>query len=58
MEDGRFYILLGEGTVGWRLTRGYAADMVHAITLAVIDGEATGKVYNVGEPEALKQQNG
>jgi nucleoside-diphosphate-sugar epimerase len=53
MDDGRPYILLGEGLARWCWTRGYAADMAHAITLAVIDEEAAGQVYNVGEPEAL-----
>jgi nucleoside-diphosphate-sugar epimerase len=53
MDDGRLYILLGEGLARWRWTRGYAADMAHAITLAVIDEGVSGRVYNVGEPEAL-----
>jgi nucleoside-diphosphate-sugar epimerase len=53
MEAGTREIRLKQSEARWRWTRGYAADMAHAITLAVIDAGAIGKVYNVGEPEAL-----
>jgi nucleoside-diphosphate-sugar epimerase len=53
MGAGKREIRLTQSKASWRWTRGYAADMVHAITLAVIDEGAAGKVYNVGEPEAL-----
>jgi len=47
---------LPESEARWRWTRGYAEDMANAITLAVIDEGAAGKVYNVGEPEALSTE--
>jgi nucleoside-diphosphate-sugar epimerase len=53
MDDGRPAILLGEGMAGWRWTHGYVEDVAAAIALAVTDGRAAGRVYNVGEAEPL-----
>jgi nucleoside-diphosphate-sugar epimerase len=53
MADGREAILLDEGTAEWRAPRGYVEDVAYAIALAVTDGRAAGRVYNVGEQEAL-----
>jgi len=53
MDAGKREIHLPESEARWRWTRGYAADMAHAVALAVIDEGAAGRVYNVGEPEAL-----
>jgi len=33
----------------WRWTHGYVENVAHAIALAVMNGKAAGKVYNVGE---------
>lgn len=50
MDDDRPYILL-EGTLAcWRWTRGYVDNVAAAICLAVVDGRAAGRIYNVGEP--------
>lgn len=53
MDDGRSVIFLGQGEAGWRWTRGYVEDVAWAIALAVTSDQAAGRVYNVGEPEAL-----
>jgi nucleoside-diphosphate-sugar epimerase len=53
MTDGRPAILLEEGLAGWRWTRGYAESVAAAIVLAVTDERAAGRIYNVGEAEAL-----
>jgi len=55
MDDGRPYILLGKGMAEWRWTRGYVADVAQAIALAVTHDEAAGRVYNVGEADALTE---
>jgi nucleoside-diphosphate-sugar epimerase len=55
MDDGRPVILLGEGLAGWRWTRGYVEDVARAVVLAVLDDHASGRVFNVGEPEALTE---
>ncbi len=52
MDDGRLAILLEEGVAHWRWTRGYVENVAAAIALAVSDGRAAGRVYNVGEPDA------
>jgi nucleoside-diphosphate-sugar epimerase len=53
MQDGRPAILLEEGLAGWRWTKGYAENLATATVLAVTDERATGRTYNVGEPDAL-----
>jgi nucleoside-diphosphate-sugar epimerase len=55
MDDGRRYILLGKEMAEWRWTRGYVEDVAQAIALAVTDERAAGRVYNVGEPDALSE---
>jgi nucleoside-diphosphate-sugar epimerase len=52
MLDGREAILLDEREASWRLTHGYVENVANAITLAVTDGRASGRVYNVGKPFA------
>jgi nucleoside-diphosphate-sugar epimerase len=51
MDDGRPAILLGEDMSSWCWTHGYVEDVAHAITLAVGDERAGGRIYNVGEPD-------
>jgi len=55
MIDGRSFILLEEGRAQWRWTRGYVENVAAAIALAVTDGRAAGRIYNVGEKEALAE---
>jgi nucleoside-diphosphate-sugar epimerase len=56
MIDGRSSILLEEDHASWRWTRGYVENISAAITLAVVDSRSAGRVYNVGEPKALTEQ--
>jgi nucleoside-diphosphate-sugar epimerase len=56
MDDGRPAILLSEEMAAWRCNRGYAKDMALAVTLAVTDERAAGRVYNVGEPGASTER--
>lgn len=55
MDDGREKILLEETHSRWRWTRGYVENVADAIALAVTDDRAAGRIYNVGEPDALTE---
>jgi nucleoside-diphosphate-sugar epimerase len=50
MDDQRPTILLDEAEAEWRWTHGYVENVADAIALAVEDGRAAGRMYNVGEP--------
>jgi nucleoside-diphosphate-sugar epimerase len=52
IADGRPAIPLGEGMAGWRATRAYVDNVADACVLATTDERASGRVYNVGEPDA------
>lgn len=53
MDDGRPVILLDEAQAQWRWSRGYVEDVAFAITLAVVNNQAAGRIYNVAEAQAL-----
>ncbi|HKQ53211.1 MAG TPA: NAD-dependent epimerase/dehydratase family protein [Pyrinomonadaceae bacterium] len=53
MDDGRPFIMLGEAQAQWRWTRGYVSNVADAIALAVTNENAAGRIYNVGEADAL-----
>jgi nucleoside-diphosphate-sugar epimerase len=55
MDGGRPAILLEEGRARWRASRGYSENVAHAVVLAVTDGRAAGRVYNVAEADALME---
>jgi nucleoside-diphosphate-sugar epimerase len=55
MDDGRPHILLEDGLARWRWTRGYVENVADAIALAVMNENAGGRIYNVGEGEALAE---
>ncbi len=55
MLDARPALLLDRALAGWRVTRGYVADMAAAIVRAVIDREPGDHTYNVGEARALTE---
>lgn len=57
MDDRRPFILLDEQQLHARWIRGYVENVAHAIVLAVTDSRASGRVYNVGEPEALTERD-
>lgn len=54
MADGRSAILV-EDKSQWHWTRGYVEDVAHAVVLAIKNEQSQGKVYNVGEAEALME---
>jgi nucleoside-diphosphate-sugar epimerase len=53
MLDGRTSILLEEGEASWRWAHGYVENVADAIALAVTNAQASGRIYNIGEPFAL-----
>jgi nucleoside-diphosphate-sugar epimerase len=53
MDDGRAVIALDAAEAGWRWTHGYVDDVAHAICLAALDPRSAGRIYNVGEQQAL-----
>ncbi len=53
MDDGRPVIPQEEGMSGWRWTHGYVENVADAIVLAVKNGRAANRIYNVGEPDPL-----
>src|SRR6266849_6060708 len=55
MMDGRRIILLEEGRARWRWTRGYVENVGAAIALAVTDGRAAGRIYNVGDRQTFTE---
>ncbi|HEY8558885.1 MAG TPA: NAD-dependent epimerase/dehydratase family protein [Pyrinomonadaceae bacterium] len=52
MDDKRPVILLEQSEAEWRWTRGYVENVADAIALAVTDGRAANRIYNVGEENA------
>ena len=44
-----------QALAGWRTTRGYVEDIAAGIGLAVTDPRAAGRIYNVGEAQALPE---
>ena len=52
MDDGRPATLLGESESCWRTCVGYVENMAAAITRAVSDGRAAGRIYNVADSES------
>jgi len=57
MESDAAEILVDRRRAGWRWTRGYVDDVAHAIALAVADPRAAGRVFNVGEDDALAERD-
>ena len=53
--DGRDAILMSADMAGWRATRGYVEDVGAAIARAAVSTQAAGRIYNVGEPDALTE---
>ena len=55
MAEGAPEIRLDRAKAAWRCTRGFVEDVGEAIGLAVIDDRASGRVYNLGEDDALRE---
>lgn len=56
MDDGRPAILLDRTMARWRGTHGYVENVAAAITRAVTDQRAAGRLYNVGEADAPEER--
>ena len=56
MDDARPAILIDERFADWRWVRGYVEDVAGAIALAATDPRASGRVYNVAQPEAHSEK--
>jgi nucleoside-diphosphate-sugar epimerase len=55
MDDQRTFILLDEALAKWQWARGYVEDVALAIALAVMNEQASNRVYNVADPTALTE---
>jgi nucleoside-diphosphate-sugar epimerase len=55
IADGRKTISFSQSIAQWRATRGFVENVGAAIALAVTSDQAAGKIYNVGEPDALSE---
>ena len=55
MVDGRRWILLDKRSAQWRWSRTFVENAAGAITRAVLDDHASGRVYNVAEPAVLTE---
>lgn len=55
MMDERPFIMLEERKSRWLWSRGFVENVADAIALAVVDERAKGRIYNVGEEDALTE---
>jgi nucleoside-diphosphate-sugar epimerase len=55
MRDESAEISIDRAKAAWRWTRGYVVDVADAIALAVTESRAAGRIYNVGEEDALTE---
>lgn len=55
MDDRRPFIVLEESYAHWRWAHGYVENVAAAITLAVENGNASGRIYNVAEQTAYSE---
>jgi len=53
MDDRRLFLLVSEKQAAFRSSRTHVDNAAHAVALAATDERAAGRVYNVGEPDAL-----
>ncbi len=55
LRDAGDELILSAAEARWRWSRGYVPNVAAAIVTALTDSVATGRTYNVGEPDALPQ---
>ncbi|MBD6617179.1 NAD-dependent epimerase/dehydratase family protein [Komarekiella sp. 'clone 1'] len=55
MDDNRPAIVLSESIARWRGSYGYVENIAYAIALAVINQNATGRIYHVADVAALTE---
>ena len=53
MVDGRAAILMSTKSAAFRSSRTHVDNAAHAVVLVATDDRARGRIYNVGEPDAL-----
>jgi nucleoside-diphosphate-sugar epimerase len=53
MVDGRSAVLMSTGSAAHRASRTHVDNAAHAVALAATDDRARGRVYNVGDDEAM-----
>lgn len=56
MKDNRPFIMIEKLMADLRITRGYCENCASAIAGAVLDGRASGRIYNVGEEETFSER--
>src|SRR5919201_4748889 len=57
MDDRRRFILMSENEAAFRASRTHVDNAAHAVALVATDDRASGRVYNVGEPDALAERD-
>jgi len=57
LRDGRSTILLNEGYAHWLWTHGYVEDVAYGVALAITNECATGRLYNITEPQTRSMLN-
>lgn len=55
IADGRGTILFSAAMAPWRATKGYVEDVGRAVALAAASDRAAGRIYNVGETDAISE---
>jgi len=55
IDDGRRTILFSEEMARWRAAKGYVENVADAVAIASTNERAAGRVFNVGEPDALPE---
>ncbi len=55
IDDNRPVILYEQGWAAWRAPRGYVENVAAALTLAVVNERAAGRIYNVAESPAYSE---
>ena len=55
MDDGRPAIIVEQGMMNWRWTRGYVENVAAAICTVAGDQNSAGRIYNVGETRGLTE---
>ena len=53
MDDRRRFILMSDKNAAFRSSRTHLDNAAHAVALVATDARAAGRIYNVGEPDAL-----
>jgi nucleoside-diphosphate-sugar epimerase len=55
IDDGRRHIPMARSVSRWRASRGYVENVAAAVVLAARSDHAAGRIYNVGDTDALSE---